>query len=133
MLDRLKFIEIDGNKIPYLCTISVLADLQEEYGTIERFEKELLGIIETDKNGIATKTKEPSIKTTLFALSLMIEQGIKKYNKDKDEDERIKFKIADVSGADTTPEQLKLLVHQAFIESIQVKKDNPPQEIEKKM
>lgn len=133
MIDRLKYIEINGTQIPYLCTIQVLADIQEEYGTIEHFEKELLGIVDTDKNGKATKTKEPSIKAAVWGISLMIEQGIRKYNRDKDAAEKIDFKIADVGDIDKTPDELKTIVHNAFVESIQVKKGQPPQASETEM
>ncbi len=128
MLDKLKYIEINGEQVPYQCTISALADIQEEYGSIERFEKELLGIVATDKTGRAIKTKEPSIKAAVWGISLFVENGIRIYNRKAAEGSRIEFKIADIGDVNMTPEQLKVLVHEAFIASIQIKKEEPLQD-----
>ena len=69
-------------ELPYKCDLYVLDMIQQKYGTIVEFEKQLIGIKtvpDKDENGnpINKDIKvEPSISAILFALPLMIREGL---------------------------------------------------------
>ncbi len=76
MVEKLTYIELGDCVYPMKCDLAVLEIIQEEYGTINKFEKKLIGEVEqTDQNTKEAYT-EPSVKAVRFALPLMINEGI---------------------------------------------------------
>lgn len=72
-------VMINGKEVPLWCDIFVLDEVQEEYGTIAGFERKLTGIRETEDNGKKRVYKvEPEVKTIIFALKLMMQEGYRK-------------------------------------------------------
>lgn len=74
MREKLAYIELSGEKLPIKCDLVVLEAAQEEYGTVNEFERKLLGI-KFDENKKKVQT-EPSFKTIRFALVQMVNEGI---------------------------------------------------------
>lgn len=85
-MDKLKKITLSGKTYPLKCDLNVLEKLQEQFGTINEFERQILGIRYTkDESGNQIYTKdgtplirvtEPSIKSIKAALICMIEEGL---------------------------------------------------------
>lgn len=69
MIEKLTYIELAGESYPIKCDLAVLEAAQEEYGTLNEFERKLAGIEEAGRT-------EPSVKAIRFALPLMINEGI---------------------------------------------------------
>lgn len=90
MYEKLNVVEIGGRKLPIKCNISVMAALQDEFGTLREFEMKILGMIPIlDEDGNqkmikndsgyetpAFRSGEPNIRTLMFALPKFIREGI---------------------------------------------------------
>lgn len=76
MLEKnLNHIEFMGESFPYKCTIGVLEKLQDEYGTLNDFEREFkFRNQEIGEDGRAVL--EIGIGAMMFALSAMIAEGM---------------------------------------------------------
>lgn len=84
MIKKLNVQEIDGIKVPLRCDNFVLAQIQEEYETLNNFEMQLLGLSVFEIDGKIQKNEkgetqflkgEPSLKAIQFALPMMMGEG----------------------------------------------------------
>lgn len=79
----------DTYEVPFRCDLYVLNAIQDKYGTIEAFERELVGLHEKegskDVSGDEYEMREPSIKAVLFALPMMVREG---FRAEKEENDR---------------------------------------------
>lgn len=84
-MEKLERITIGGNVYPVKIDLNVLEIIQEEYGTINGFERDILGVRyvkDADGNQIYVNKKpkieilEPSIKAIKLALPAMINEGL---------------------------------------------------------
>lgn len=83
---NLRRITIGGNDYPVKMDINVIADIQEKYGTYEKFQRDVFGMqyvlddsgeIRKDEDGNALMRRvEPSARAVAFALPLMINEGL---------------------------------------------------------
>ena len=68
-------------EVPFRCDLYVLNAIQNQYGTIEAFERELVGMYRKEDSGDtaddAYEMREPSIKAVLFALPVMVREGFR--------------------------------------------------------
>lgn len=68
-------------ELPFRCDLYVLNAIQNQYGTIEAFERELVGMYKKENSVGTTKDdyemREPSIKAVLFALPMMVREGFR--------------------------------------------------------
>lgn len=88
MYEKLNTVDIGEYKLPIRCNIYVLSALQAEFESISKFQQKLIGMKpKTDKDGNIVYTKdglmdftmgEPKIEAIIFAMPLMIKEGIKK-------------------------------------------------------
>lgn len=68
-------------EVPIKCDLYVLQEIQDKYGTILEFEKQLLGIsdsIEKNESGeekVHTTFIEPKPETIIFGLMSMVKEG----------------------------------------------------------
>lgn len=86
MLEKLNTITLGNTQYPIKCDNLVLEALQDEFGTLDDFEKKINGWIPIiEKNGMQKLDKEgkglfrvgePSMKAINFALPLMIKEGV---------------------------------------------------------
>jgi hypothetical protein len=85
-MERLKRIIIGETDYPYKIDLNVLERIQEEYGSVHEFERDLLGmeyskdeagnqLYDEDGEPLMYK-KEPSIKAIRTVLPLMINEGM---------------------------------------------------------
>lgn len=83
---KLTHIIISGKTYPIIVDLNVLEHIQNEYGSIHKFERDLIGIhFKKDENGNQEYTEdgkpkmymtEPSIKAIKTALPAMINEGM---------------------------------------------------------
>ena len=75
MLEKqLKYIELDGKKYPYKCTMNVIEKLQDKYGSIQAFEMNLKF---RNQNPEAEDLKlEIGIEPMCYALTEMVREGL---------------------------------------------------------
>lgn len=68
-------------EVPFRCDLYVLNAIQNQYGTIETFERELVGMYPKEGSDSmeegAYEMREPSIKALLFALPMMVREGFR--------------------------------------------------------
>ncbi len=85
-MERLKRILIGDKTYPFRIDLNVLQRIQEEYGTVNQFERELLGLrYKKDEEGqqvygedgeAVLELTEPSIRAIRTALPLAINEGL---------------------------------------------------------
>lgn len=77
-MEKLKSIFVGSKKYPIKMDMNVLEAIQDSYGTIAKFERELLGLRYKKNEDGEWKLykKEPSIKAIKTALPLMINEGL---------------------------------------------------------
>ncbi len=84
-MEDLKKIIIGDTEMPIKIDLNVLEKIQDEYGSIHEFEKDILGIwYVTDEDGNqiyedgkpVIRMKEPSIKAIKVVLPAMINEGL---------------------------------------------------------
>ena len=82
---ELSHIEMNGVKYPIYCDLNVLELIQEEFTSVNKFERDLMGLTPLiDENGEVKRNEEgsilnlqgePKIKAIVFGLYLMIREG----------------------------------------------------------
>ena len=108
-------IEFGGVKYPIKCTISVLAKIQKEYGTLDNFVNQLLGI----KDG--ENKSEPSAAVIEFTLPKMIRAGLEIEAKEKGVTERAtEQEIANM--LDKNIYELANITYRTYLESFKMEK-----------
>lgn len=85
MFDTFTKIEIAGGERPIKCNIEVLAALQDRFGTLNNFEKAILGVEEIlekdgkpkkdDEGNILYSVGEPSLRAIIISLPLFLKAG----------------------------------------------------------
>ena len=85
MYDTFTKVEIGGERHPIKCNIEVMAALQDKFGSLNAFEKAIIGLRDVyDDDGKPKRDEEgkqlfivgePSIKAVMEALPLMLRAG----------------------------------------------------------
>ncbi len=76
MQERPEILNVCGKEIPLWCDLFVINEIQETFGSINKFERMLAGIERNDSG--QDVRKEPHVEAVLFALPLMAREGYKK-------------------------------------------------------
>lgn len=116
MIDKLNYIEANGKRYPFACSINVLEEIQEEYGSIKEWSDIL-----------TTKKEEGNIKELKHALMIMINEGIDIQNEESEQ--KMDFVTEKQVGriltdASMTHASTFALVTKAMKESISESKNN---------
>ncbi len=84
---KLSYLDAGNVTYPYIINLNVLEVLQEKYGTLAAFEREILGIelikdedghVVLDNEGKpAFAVKEPSVRAVNDALIMMVHEGLR--------------------------------------------------------
>lgn len=77
----LKRINLSGDEYPLLCTIPLLKDIQDEFGSVTEFSEKLMPSKKEDGKKVLDDSRLPDAKAIEFALPRMINDGIRYYNK----------------------------------------------------
>ena len=128
-MTELSTIEMSGDKIPILCTLAVLEEIQNEFGTVQEFSDKLAPFLK-DKNDEKKdqKLKMPDIHAVVYAMPRFVNEGVEVYN------EGHKIKLEKM-----TPQQLFRRCDQSLLDvsmalykelwrSINAPKQSPPGE-----
>ena len=85
MFEELKYIELSGEKYPVKCDLVVLEKIQDEFGSLEEFEKKITPWepkldeagekIKNEKGNVETEFKMMDIKAMNTALYFMVNEG----------------------------------------------------------
>ena len=85
MFEELKYIELSGEKYPVKCDMVVLEKIQDEFGSLEEFEKKITPWepkldeagekIKNEKGNVETEFKMMDIKAMNTALYFMVNEG----------------------------------------------------------
>lgn len=129
---KLNHIEIDRKSYPIYCSLHVLEKIQEEFESINQFEREILGleIIRDEKGepmrnneGVILKTQgEPRIRAVSFALREMILDGmrIEERQEGKEPEDITADELIDL--CDMNYIDLSFKLHQEFLRCFDSKK-----------
>lgn len=131
-MDKLKRIMISGKTYPMKCDLNVLEALQEEFGSVNEFERQLLGIrFKKDEEGKQLYTKdgdpqmyivEPSIKAIKTALPLMINEGLAIEAARKGAVAEQVEELDIIAGCDISFELLSRMIHEEYKKCFVTKK-----------
>lgn len=126
---ELTTIEMQGDRIPLLCTMEALEKIQTEFGSLDNFSERLVPTKkDADGKKVPDSTKTPDLHAIVFALPLMVEEGIAVYNSDH----KIKlepmtrteiFRRCDLSVWATA-----MKIYEEFLRSVYAPKPQPPAE-----
>lgn len=70
MIDKMNYIRVGESVFPYICTIGVLAEYQDEYGSIENWKKKVIGY-----NADTNEIQESDMKGLHWSFKKMFEAG----------------------------------------------------------
>ena len=75
-------IELSGDKIPLMCNLGVLEELQDEFGTIQDFISKIAPLNDDGQIDFKTVREDwlPDAHALVYALPRMISEGIEVYN-----------------------------------------------------
>lgn len=116
-------IELSGNKYPICMDLNVLADLQEKYGSIAEFERQLRGLVRSKDGKGWIEGREPSAKVIAYTLPLMINEALE-IRADEDRDYPVKrvSRIRIINEVDKSPRELVKIIINELAYSMAVKK-----------
>lgn len=131
-MEKLKRIMIAKKTYPMKCDLNVLEALQEEFGSVNEFERLLLGIrMKKDEEGRQLYTKdgepqiyivEPSIKAIKAALPLMINEGLAIEAAEKGGVAEHVEELDVIAGCDISFELLSRMIHEEYKKCFVTKK-----------
>lgn len=126
---ELSTIEMSGDKIPILCTLSVLEEIQDEFGTVQEFSDKLAPFLKEKGNEKKDqKLKMPDIHAIVYALPRFVNEGIEVYN------ENHKIKLEKMSNqqifrrCDQSLLDISMALYKELWRSINAPKQLPPGE-----
>lgn len=124
MFDKLKYIELSGQKYPFKCDMLVLERIQEEYGDLGEFENKLSGFIPSvDEDGNTKRNKEgyilgtygiPDIKTVNKVLFWMVSEGLEIESEEQNKEYRSVNEKTLIRQVDISPKELGRILQEEF-------------------
>lgn len=140
---KLNTIQIGNEKYPLLCDLNVLDTIQTEFGSVNEFERKILGLeFQKDEHGNQIYTPEgkpqmylvdPSIKAIKIALVEMINEGIaySAYAEGKSWDMVDDLEILALCQIPYT--ELSTILHNEYKRCFETKKSMPREKRQKKI
>lgn len=138
MFEELKTIELSGKVYPVRCDLVVLEKIQNEFGSLDAFEK---GIItwepELDEKGekvkdtkgnVVNKGKLPDMQTLNTALCLMVNEGEEIQAEKEDRSPFLLSRDEIARRVDISPTKLALLLHDEFYRCFNPKNEKTTQD-----
>ena len=134
-MGELKKIIIKGKTYPVKIDLNVLQVIQEEYGSINEFERDLLGIkyqkdedgnqIYDEKGDPAIYFVEPSVRAISMVLPLMINEGLAvEAHRTGREPEQVENSEI-LAECDISYEYLAEIIHEEYSACFVTKKNSP--------
>lgn len=122
MFEGLNRITLSGEKYPIKCDLLVLEKIQEEFGTINDFEKLILNWESIKIDGEEQKkAKLPSAKAVNFSLPLMINEGIEIENELTEQKRPLVNRKEIIRKVDMRLTDIASLLHDEFAQCFKTK------------
>lgn len=138
MFEELKFIELSGEKYPVKCDLVVLEKIQDEFGSLDVFEKKIYPWIPVldeagekirDENGnVETEFQMPDIPTVNTALFFMVNEG-EEIEAEKEGREPRSYSRNEIARkVDISPVRLALKLHEEYYRCFELKNEKTTQD-----
>lgn len=138
MFEELKFIELSGEKYPVKCDLVVLEKIQDEFGSLDEFEKKIYpwnpvldeaGEKIRDENGnVETEFQMPDIPTVNTALFFMVNEGEEIEAEKEGREPRSYSRNEIVRKVDISPVILALKLHTEYYRCFELKNEKTTQD-----
>lgn len=138
MFEELKFIELSGEKYPVKCDLVVLEKIQDEFGSLNAFEKKICpwnpvldeaGEKIRDENGnVETEFQMPDIPTVNTALFFMVNEGEEIEAEKEGREPRSYSRNEIVRKVDISPVSLALKLHTEYYRCFELKNEKTTQD-----
>lgn len=132
---ELNYIEINGVKYPLYCDLNVLELIQDNFESVSKFERDLMGLtplrdeegeLKRDESGsILNRVGEPKIRAVVFGLYLMIKEG-QRIDTRQTGKEHEEISIDEIREVCTKPFDIASILHDEFNRCFDVKKKSTP-------
>lgn len=127
---ELTTIEMSGDKIPIMCNIGVLEEIQLEFGTVQDFVRKIAPLDKDGQIDFTTVQPDwlPDMHALVFALPRMVGEGIDVYN------ETQKVKIEKMTPkeifrrCDQSVFTVSAKIYKEVMRSLEAPKQQPPAE-----
>ncbi len=115
-------ITMNGKKLKVVIDLNVLAEIQEQYGTITEFERKLRGLTPAEEKG-QFYIGEPSAKAIAFILPIMVNEAFE-IEADRLQEYPVKHmsKIEVINLIDKTLPELAAIITEELAVALAVKK-----------
>lgn len=138
MFEELKFIELSGEKYPVKCDLVVLEKIQDEFGSLDVFEKKIYTWIPVldeagekirDENGnVETEFQMPDIPTVNTALFFMVNEGEEIAAEKEGREPRSYSRNEIARKVDISPVSLALKLHTEYYRCFELKNEKTTQD-----
>ncbi len=138
MFEELKFIELSGEKYPVKCDLVVLEKIQDEFGSLDVFEKKIYPWIPVldeagekirDENGnVETEFQMPDIPTVNTALFFMVNEGEEIAAEKEGREPRSYSRNEIARKVDISPVRLALKLHEEYYRCFELKNEKTTQD-----
>lgn len=138
MFEELKFIELSGEKYPVKCDLVVLEKIQDEFGSLDVFEKKIYTWIPVldeagekirDENGnVETEFQMPDIPTVNTALFFMVNEGEEIAAEKEGREPRSYSRNEIARKVDISPVRLALKLHEEYYRCFELKNEKTTQD-----
>ena len=138
MFEELKFIELSGEKYPVKCDLVVLEKIQDEFGSLDVFEKKIYPWIPVldeagekirDENGnVETEFQMPDIPTVNTALFFMVNEGEEIAAEKEGREPRSYSRNEIARKVDISPVSLALKLHTESYRCFELKNEKTTQD-----
>jgi hypothetical protein len=123
------WIPVGGRQLPLLCSLHVLSRIQERYGSVSEFERQLLGVRDTGETGAdggrVYEPAEVSVGAVIFGLVEMVNEGLEfEAQGGREAPERVGERYITLH-LETGVFEAKDIVHGEFTRSFDAKKKPP--------
>lgn len=130
---ELTTIEMQGDKIPLLCTMEALEKIQDEFKSLDEFSERLVPTrVDKDGKKIPDSTKTPDLHAIVFSLPLLVEEGIEMYNQDHKIKMEPMTRTEIFRRCDQSVWSTAMRIYEEFVRSIYAPKPKPPAETNRK-
>lgn len=123
MFDKLQYIELSGQSIPYKCDLFVLEKIQDKYGSLSEYENRLSGFtpskdengenIRNEKGYLVGTSEQPDISVLNDTLIWMVEEGLEIEREAGKETVSITNRGL-IRMVDMSPRELSEILHEEF-------------------
>nr|WP_302136802.1 hypothetical protein [uncultured Schaedlerella sp.] len=138
MFEELKYIELSGEKYPVKCDMVVLEKIQNEFGSLDKFETKIypwVPILDAegekvrDEDGnVETEFQMPDIQTVNTALFFMVNEGEEIAAEKESREPHFYSRNEIARKVDISPVRLALKLHEEYYRCFELKNEKTTQD-----